>query len=50
MIKQVEFYTNQKLSDEQLDMLKKASLMPIEYDEDSPKLTDEQLRQFKRYL
>ncbi len=48
MIKQVVFHTNQQLTNEQKQMLINASLKPIEYDEDSPEVTDEQLKQFTR--
>ncbi len=39
---------NMQPSEDQLVMLKKASEMPIVYDEDSPELDDEELKQFKR--
>ena len=37
-----------KLTDEQKNMLREAKKFPIVYDEDCPKQTDEQLKQFKR--
>ena len=39
---------NMQPNEDQLVMLKKASEMPIVYDEDSPELDDEELKQFKR--
>ena len=41
---------NQKPTKKQLDMVQKAATMPIIYDEDSPKLTEEQLSKFHRVL
>ena len=41
---------NQKPTKKQLDMVQKAAAMPIIYDEDSPKLTEEQLTKFHRVL
>ncbi len=37
-----------KPTPEQIEMLKKMEQMPIEYDEDCPELTKEQLAQFRR--
>ena len=40
--------TNQELTKEQLEILQKAEKMPIVYDDDSPKLSDEELSRFYR--
>lgn len=37
-----------KLTEEQILMLKEMDKMPITFDEDCPELTEEQLKQFKR--
>lgn len=37
-----------KLTEEQILMLKEMDKMPITFDEDSPELTEEQLKQFRR--
>ena len=39
---------NKPLSDDEKKMLERADKMPIVYDEDSPKLTPEQLTEFRR--
>lgn len=38
---------NQVLSDDEIAMIKKASDMPITYDEDSPESTPEMLKEFR---
>lgn len=48
MIVQKEIDVTAPLTPEQKEMIKKASKMPIVYDEDSPELTDEELAQFRR--
>lgn len=39
---------NEPITQEELDMLKRAETMPITFDEDCPELTAEQLAQFRR--
>ena len=39
---------NHPLTNEQIEMLKKAANSPIVYDEDCPEFTDEELKQFRR--
>ncbi len=46
IIKEID--VNKPLTKDQLDMLEKASNLPISYDEDSPEFTKEELAQFKR--
>ena len=43
-----ELGKDSKLSKEQEKMLKEAAKKPVVFDEDSPKLTEEQLKEFKR--
>ena len=43
-----ELEKDSKLSKEQEKMLKEAAKKPVVFDEDSPKLTEEQLKEFKR--
>lgn len=37
-----------KITPEELNMLKKAEKMPVIFDEDSPELTEEDFKQFRR--
>ena len=48
MIVQRDIDLNRKLTPEEIEMLKEAMKRPIEYDEDNPELTDEQLEQMRR--
>lgn len=48
MIIRKEIDLNAPLTDEQKQMLKALKDRPIEFDEDCPELTEEQLSQFKR--
>lgn len=48
MIIKKEIDLNEPLTDEQKRMLKKAEAMPVSFDDDSPELTDEQLKEFHR--
>ncbi len=48
MIVRKNINENESLSDEQLEMLKKAGSMPVIYDNDSPELTQEELSEFRK--
>ena len=48
MIVRKEIDINKPLTEDEIKMLDHAEKMPIVYDEDSPELTDEQLKQFRR--
>lgn len=42
-----EIQSNRKLTEKELEMLEKAKTRPIVFDEDSPELTQEELKQFR---
>ena len=48
MIIRKELKPGQKPPPEQIARIREAAKRPIVYDEDCPKMTEEQLRQFKR--
>ena len=48
MIIRKELKPGQKPTPEQIARIREAAKRPIVYDEDCPKMTEEQLRQFKR--
>ena len=48
MLVQKEIDVTTPLTSEQKEMIRRASEMPIVYDEDSPEMTDEDLAQFRR--
>ena len=48
MLVQKEIDVTTPLTSEQKEMIRRASEMPIVYDEDSPEMTDEDLVQFRR--
>ena len=47
-IKKYTLDEEQQLTEEQIRMVQEAARRPIEFDEDSPELTDEQLAAFRR--
>ena len=49
MLVQRVIYRGQKPTPEQIEEIKKLKDRPIVFDEDCPELTDEQLKQFKRF-
>ena len=48
MVVRKDIDINKPLTEEEIKMLENAEKMPIVYDEDSPELTDEQFKQFRR--
>lgn len=48
MMVRKEIDVSAQLSDEQKEMLKKADEAAVSFDEDSPELTEEELREFRR--
>ena len=49
MIERRIIYRGQKPTPEQVERLRALKNRPIVFDEDCPELTDEQLKQFKRF-
>lgn len=49
MIVQQVIYKGQKPTPEQIERLRALKDRPIVFDEDCPELTDEELKQFKRF-
>lgn len=43
-----EIDISKPLTQEEIEMLHRAETMPVTFDEDSPELTDEQLKEFRR--
>lgn len=49
MLKRRIIYRGQKPTPEQVERLRSLKNRPIVFDEDCPELTDEELKQFKRF-
>ena len=48
MIVRKDIDINDALTSEEIDMLEKAQNLPVEFDSDSPELSEEELAQFRR--